>query len=82
MNSTGLYIVAKRNNQEIFLVAYKHEEGTGFVADIDEGVRYPDNKVQKIRKKGYWIDIQCSGNVEKIILKKVAGLKAAEVHHH
>ena len=80
MNSNELYIVAKRNNQEIFLIAYKHDEDTGFVADLDEGVRYPDNNVQAIRKKGFWIDIQCGENVEKTILKKVAGLKAVKVH--
>ena len=81
MNSNELYIVAKRSNQEIFLVAYKHEDSTGFVADLDKGVRHPDNNVQTIRKKGFWIDIQCGKNVEKVILKKVAGLKSVEVHH-
>jgi hypothetical protein len=81
MNRNELYIVAKRNNQEIFLVAYTHEDGSGFVADLDEGVRYPDSNVQTIRKKGFWIDIQFGKNVENVILKKIAGLKAIEVHH-
>ena len=78
MNSTGLYIVAKRNNQEIYLIAYKHKEGVGFVGDLEKGIRYADGKVQSIRKKGFWIDLRCSESVVKRILEKVVKLTAVE----
>jgi hypothetical protein len=78
MNITGLNIVAKQNNQEIYLIAYKHKKGVGFVSDLKKGIRYADDKVQSIRKKGFWIDIHCSKNVAKRILEKVVKLKAVE----
>ena len=78
INSTGLNIVAKQNNQEIYLIAYKHKEGVGFVGDLEKGIRYADDKVQSIRKKGFWIDIRCSENVAKRILEKVVKLKTFE----
>ena len=78
VNSSGLNIVAKQNNQEIYLIAYKHKEGVGFVSDFEKGLRYTDDKVQSIRKKGFWIDIHCSENVAKRILEKVVKLKAVE----
>jgi hypothetical protein len=78
MNSTGLNIVAKQNNQEIYLIAYKHKDGVGFVSDLEKGIRYADDKVQSIRKKGFWIDIRCSENIAKRILEKVVKLKAIE----
>ena len=76
MSSTSLNIVAKQNNQEIYLISYKHKEGVGFVSDLEKGIRYADDKVQSIRKKGFWIDIHCSENVAKRILEKVVKLKA------
>jgi alpha/beta superfamily hydrolase len=78
MNSTDLNIVAKQNNQEIYLIAYKHKEGVGFVVDLDKGIRYADDKVQSIRKKGFWFGIYCSENAAKRILEKVVELKAVE----
>ncbi len=78
MNSTSLSTVAKQNNQEIYLIAYKHKEGVGFVSDFEKGIRYVDGKVQSIRKKGFWIDIHCSENAAKRILEKVVKLKAVE----
>ena len=78
MNSTGLNIVAKQNNQEIYIIAYQHNEGVGFVSDLGKGVRYADDKIQSIRKKGFWIDIRCSENIAKRILEKVVELKSAE----
>jgi len=78
MNSTDLNIVAKQNNHEVYLIAYKHKEGVGFVSDIEKGIRYADDKVQSIRKKGFWIDIRCSENIAKRILEKVVKLKAIE----
>ena len=79
MKSTGLKIAAKQNNVEIYLIEYKHKNGVGFVIDLDKGIRFADDEVQSIRKKGFWLDIYCSENVEKRILEKIAGLKAAEV---
>ena len=76
MNSTGLNILAKQNNKEIYLIAYKHKVDVGFVSDLEKGVRYDDDKIQSIRKKGFWIDIHCSENVARRILEKVATLKA------
>ena len=76
MNSTGLNIVAKQNNREIYLIAYKHKDDVGFVSDLEKDIRYADDKVQLIRKKGLWIDIRCSENVAKRILEKVVKLKA------
>ena len=76
MNSTGLNIVAKQNKRQIYLIGYKNKNGVGFVSDIEKGVRYADDKVQSIRKKGFWIDIHCSENVAKRILEKVIKLKA------
>ncbi len=78
MNSTGLNIVAKQNHHEIYLIGYKHKEGVGFVSDLEKSIRYADDKVQSIRKKGFWIDIQCSENVAKRILEKVFSLKTVE----
>ena len=78
MNSTGLNIIAKQNNIEIYLIAYKHKEDVGFVSDLEKGIRYADDKVQSIRKKGFWFDIHCSENVAKRILEKVVKLKAVE----
>ena len=78
INSTGLNIVAKQNNQEIYLIAYKHKEGVGFVGDLEKGIRYADDKVQSILKKGFWIDFLSSENVVKRILEKVVELKAVE----
>ncbi len=78
MNSTGLNIVAKQNNQEIYLITYKHKEGVGFVSDFEKGIRYTNDKVQSIRKKGFWIDIHFSESAEKRILEKVVKLKAVE----
>jgi hypothetical protein len=76
MNSTGLNIVAKQNNREVYLIAYKHKDDVGFVSDLEKDIRYADDKVQLIRKKGLWIDIRCSENVAKRILEKVVKLKA------
>lgn len=81
MNDNGLIIVAKRNNQEVYLLEYKLKKGSGFIADLANGVRYPDDSVQAIRKKGFWVDIQCSKNVGMSILRKVAGLKMADLQH-
>ena len=78
MNSTDLNIVAKQNNHEIYLIAYKHKERVGFVSDLEKGIRYADDKVQSIRKKGFWIDIHCSENITKRILDKVRKLKTVE----
>jgi len=78
MNTTGLSIVAKQSNQDIYLIAYKHKEGVGFVGDLEKGIRYADGKVQSIRKKGFWIDFLSSENVVKRILEKVVELKAVE----
>ena len=78
MKSIGLNIVAKQNNQEIYLIEYKHKEGVGFVVDLGKNIRYDDDKVQELRKKGFWIDIRCSENVAKRILEKVVKLKAIE----
>ena len=78
MDSTGLNIVAKLNNQEIYLIAYELNGDVGFVSDLKKGVRYADDKVQSIRKKGIWIDIRCSENVARRILEKVLELKAFE----
>ena len=78
MNSTSLNSVAKQKNQEIYLISYKHQESVGFVSDLKKGVRYADDKVQSIRKKGFWIDIHCSENVAKRILEQVVKLKAVK----
>ncbi len=78
MNNTGLNIVAKQNHHEIYLIGYKHKEGVGFVSDLEKGIRYADDKVQSIRKKGFWIDIRCSENITKRILEKVIRLKTVE----
>ncbi len=78
MNSTGLSIVAKQSNQEIYLIAYKHKEDVGFVSDLENGIRYADGEVQSIRKKGFWTDFLGSENVVKLILEKVVKLKAVE----
>ena len=79
MKSTGLKIAAKQNNMKIYLIEYKHKNGVGFVIDLDKGIRYADDEVRAIRKKGFWLDIYCSENVEKRILEKIAKLEAAEV---
>ena len=42
MNRTSLNIIAKQNNQEIYLISYKHKEGVGFVSDLEKGIRYAD----------------------------------------
>ena len=78
MNSADLNIVAKQNNQEIYLIAYKHKEGIGFISDHEKGIRYADDKVQSIRKKGFWIDLRCSENIAKRILEEVVKLKVVE----
>jgi hypothetical protein len=75
MNRTSLNIVAKQNKHEIYLIAYKHKENIGFVSDLEQGIRYADDKVQSIRKKGFWIDIHCSENIAKSILEKVVKCK-------
>ena len=80
MSTNGLNIIAKQNNRDIYLLAYSHTEGLGFVADLDRRVRYPDDNIQAIRKKGFWIDIQCSQNVRNAILKKVNELQGIDAH--
>ncbi len=76
-----LSIIAKQNNREIYLMAYSDVKETGFIADLEQGVRHPDDNIQAIRKKGFWVDIQCSQNVIKSIMKKVSELKALDSHH-
>jgi len=71
MDIIGLNIVAKQNNKESYLIAYKNKVDVGFVVDLEKGVRYDDNKIQSIRKKGFWIDIRCSENVAKRILEMI-----------
>ncbi len=78
MNTNGLNIIAKQNNREIYLLSYDHAAGTGFVADFERQVRYPEDNIQTIRKKGFWIDIQCSQNVKNAILKKVNELNSID----
>ena len=79
MKSTGLKIAAKQNKKEIYLIEYKDKNDVGFVIDLDKGIRYGDDKVQAIRKKGFWYDIYCSENIAARILEKVGGLKPVEV---
>lgn len=79
MNSKDLNIVAKQNNKEIYLIEYRFKSDVGFVVDLDKGIRYDDDKVQDLRKKGFWFDIRCSENAAKRILEKVANLKTVEV---
>lgn len=71
-------IVAKQDNREIYLIEYKNQNGVGFVVDLDKGMRYADDQIQTLRKKGFWFDIRCSENVSKRILKKVVNLEADE----
>ena len=75
MKSIDFNIVAKQNKKEIYLIEYKHKKGVGFVIDLDEGIRYADDEVQAIRKKGFWLDIRCSEKVALRILEKIANLK-------
>jgi len=77
MDETDLKIVAKQNNHEVYLLSYTHDESVGFVGDLEKGVCHADDKVQTIRKKGFWIDMHCSENVAKRILGKVLKLKAS-----
>lgn len=78
LNRSDLIIVAKQNNRELYLIAYKHRTGEGFVVDLEKGIRSSDDKVHRIRKKGLWIDIRCSENVSKRILEKVLKLNSFE----
>lgn len=79
IKSIDLKIVAKQNNKEIYLIEYKHQNGVGFVIDLDKGIRYADDEVQAIRKRGFWFDIYCSENVKRRILEKIAESKVAEM---
>lgn len=76
MNSSSLNIVAKQNNKEIYLIEYKHKRGVGFVVDLENSIRYDDDKVQDLRKKGFWFDLYCSEKVAKHLLEKVVRLEA------
>jgi len=78
MNSSNFIIIAKQNKENIYLIEYKNKNGVGFVIDFNQGVRYADELIQAIRKKGGWVDIRCSENVAKRILEMILKLKAFE----
>lgn len=77
MESSRYKIVAKQNNHEIYLLAYPYKSNVGFICDFERGVRLADDRVEAIRKKGIWLDFQCSPNVAKRIMRRVDDLKAA-----
>jgi hypothetical protein len=69
-DGTGLSIVAKPNNQESYLMACELNGDVGFVCDLKKGIRFADDKVKSIRRKGTGVDIRCSANAAKRILEK------------
>jgi len=78
MDSSNFTILAKQNNENIYLIEHKNKNGVGFVIDLNQGVRYADELIQSIRRKWLWVDIRCSENVAKRIYEKILTLKFDE----
>ena len=78
MHSSNFLIIAKQNNENIYLIEYENKNGVGFVVDFNQGVRYADELIHSIRKKGLWVDLRCSENVAKRILEMIESLEAIE----
>jgi len=78
MNSSNFIIIAKQNNEKIYLIEYGNKNGIGFVIDMNRGLRYADDLLQSIRKTAFWVDFRCSQNVAKHIFEMIGKLKVIE----